>query len=101
MLAAHASRFHARIAADPAEAEAGFQAATERFRDLEMVYWLAVSQVEHAEWLVASGRADEVGPLLAEAAEIFERLEASPWLERAGRAGRATAAGREREPVGG
>ena len=33
----------------------------------------------------AQGRADEAESLLAEAREIFERLEAAPWLERAGR----------------
>ena len=47
------------------------------------MFWHAVTQVEHAEWLVAQDRASEAGPLLAEAQETFERLEARPWLERA------------------
>ena len=33
---------------------------------------------------VAQGRADETEPLLDEAREIFERLGATPWLERTG-----------------
>jgi hypothetical protein len=32
---------------------------------------------------VGTGREDEAEPLLAEAREIFERLGARPWLERA------------------
>jgi hypothetical protein len=32
--------------------------------------------------LVAQARRDEAEPLLAEAHEIFERLEAKPWLDR-------------------
>ena len=40
--------------------------------------------LEHGEWLGEQGRADEAEPLLAEAREIFERLGATPWLERAG-----------------
>ena len=39
-------------------------------------------QLEHGEWLAAQGRAEEAEPLFAEAREIFERLEAKPWLER-------------------
>ena len=32
--------------------------------------------------LRAQGRAEDAEPMLAEAREIFERLEATPWLER-------------------
>jgi hypothetical protein len=32
------------------------------------------------------GRSPEAEPLLAEARQIFERLEAKPWVERAARA---------------
>ena len=49
-------------------------------------FWLAVALLEHGEWLVAQGRAEEAESLLAEAREIFERLEARPWLERLERA---------------
>ena len=43
----------------------------------------SVTELEHGEWLVRQGRFDETEPLLAEAQETFERLEATPWLERA------------------
>ena len=46
-----------------------------------MPFWLAVTQLEHAELL---GGGEDAGRLLAEARETFERLEAVPWLERAG-----------------
>jgi hypothetical protein len=45
---------------------------------------MGVAELEHGEWLVAQGRGDEAEQLLAESREIFERLEATPWIERAG-----------------
>jgi tetratricopeptide (TPR) repeat protein len=77
-------RFRARLAVeiDPAVAERGFSEATTLFREIGMPFYLAVVQLEHAELLVSSGRSDECGPLLAEAREAFERLRATPWLER-------------------
>ena len=48
-----------------------------------MPFWLALTELEHAESLSAQGRASEAEALLAEAREIFARLEATPWLERA------------------
>jgi hypothetical protein len=45
--------------------------------------YLVVAQLEHGEWLLSQGRADEPEPLLTEAREIFERLEAAPWVRRA------------------
>jgi hypothetical protein len=47
-------------------------------------FYLAVTELEYADWLASQERAEEAEPLLAEAREIFERLEAKPWLERAG-----------------
>jgi hypothetical protein len=44
---------------------------------------LGVAQLEHAEWLLGQERPDEAQPLLDEARETFQRLEARPWLERA------------------
>ena len=38
--------------------------------------------LEHGEWLAAHERLDHAQPLLEEAREIFERLQAAPWLER-------------------
>jgi hypothetical protein len=43
---------------------------------------MAVTLVEHGEWLIAQGRPEEASSLLDEAREIFERLEARPWVER-------------------
>jgi class 3 adenylate cyclase/tetratricopeptide (TPR) repeat protein len=84
-LRAHAARFRARLAAadgDSAQADAGFAVAASAFREFGLPFWLAVTLLEHGEWLAGQGRADEAGPLLAEAREIFGRLEARPWLER-------------------
>jgi hypothetical protein len=63
-------------------AERSFTAAGARFRELGMPFWLAVSLLEHGEWLVAAGRGLEADSLLGEARKIFERLKARPWLER-------------------
>jgi tetratricopeptide (TPR) repeat protein len=77
-LDAQARRFRARLAGD----EAGYEAAAERFRELGIPFWLAVTLLEHGERLVGQGQPSQAEPLLAEAGEIFERLEARPWLER-------------------
>jgi tetratricopeptide (TPR) repeat protein len=79
LLDAHARRFRAKLSGN----EAGFEAAASRFRKLEMPFWLAVTELEHAECLLELGQAADAEPLLAEAREIFARLEARPWLERA------------------
>ncbi len=49
-------------------------------------FWDAVTQLEQAEALEGGAAAER---LLAEARDVFERLSAAPWLERAG--GTATA----------
>ena len=61
------------------------------FRELAVPFWMAVTLVEHGEWLVGAGRAYDAKPLVDEAGEIFERLEAAPWLERVDRVVGATA----------
>jgi tetratricopeptide (TPR) repeat protein len=91
---AQAHRFRARFAGD----EAGYATAESIFREHELPFWLAVVQLEHGELLVEAGRLDDAGPLLAEAQQTFERLAATPWLERAAR---AVTPGREAEPVAG
>jgi tetratricopeptide (TPR) repeat protein len=85
-LAAHAARFRAKLAPDEAAAEAGFRRAEAGFRELGLVFLLAVTQLEHAERLTDAGRTAEAQRLLDEARETFERLEAFPWLERTIRA---------------
>jgi len=77
-LDAQARRFRARLAGDGA----GYEAAAEQFRELGIPFWLAVTQLEHAEWLVGQGQPSQAEPRFAEAIEIFERLDARPWLER-------------------
>ncbi len=80
-LDAQARRFRAKLAGDGG----AFEAATAHFRELELPFFVAVALYEHAALLVETGRAAEAEPLLAEAAGIFERLGAMPWVERAQR----------------
>jgi hypothetical protein len=85
-LRANVGRFRARMAAargDSEGAEAGFKMAVGMFRELGMPFYLAVTLLEHGEWLESMGRTEEVAPLLQEARETFGRLNARPWLERA------------------
>ncbi|HKD31862.1 MAG TPA: adenylate/guanylate cyclase domain-containing protein [Gaiellaceae bacterium] len=73
-----AVRFRARVGGD----ESGYERAGRVFREADLPFWLAVVQLEHAELLLENGRPDDVAPLLEEARETFERLRATPWLER-------------------
>jgi tetratricopeptide (TPR) repeat protein len=93
------SRFRARLAAAckrDGEVESAFKAAARVFLEYGAVYWLAVTQLEHGEWLAAQGRAAEAEPLFAEARETFERLGATPSL---GRMAQAGSAGRDPAPA--
>jgi class 3 adenylate cyclase/tetratricopeptide (TPR) repeat protein len=93
-LNAHVARFRAQLAARDADnegAERLFKAAGGLFHELAVPFPLAVTRLEHAEWLAAQRRVGESQTLLAEAREIFERLEAKPWLERLGAAQPPTA----------
>jgi tetratricopeptide (TPR) repeat protein len=87
-LSAHAARFRAQLAGrrgdQPEEAERRFKGAAGLFREIATPFYLAITLLEHAEWLTSEGRADEADPFLGEARQIFERLEATPWVERAG-----------------
>jgi class 3 adenylate cyclase/tetratricopeptide (TPR) repeat protein len=96
LLTAHAARFRARLASDMDEAEDGFRRATELFGELGLVFSRAVTQLEHAEWLLEHDRPEHAEPLLAEASEAFERLGAAPSLERAAQ---SSARSRPAEPV--
>jgi len=84
-LSAHAARFRAQLARrdGDGDVEALFALAESVFGSLGAGFYLAVTQLEHAEWLVAAGRREDASPLLDEAKEEFERLRARPWLERA------------------
>jgi class 3 adenylate cyclase/tetratricopeptide (TPR) repeat protein len=83
-LRGQAARLRARLnaATGKKEVEPRLKSAAATFRELGLPFWLAVTILEHGEWLVGQGRTGEAEPLLAEARETFERLEAKPWLER-------------------
>ncbi len=81
-LDAHANRLRARMA-DREGALERMRAAADGFRRLGIVFWLAVTELEGAELLLESDPgSDEAQAWLAEAAEIFSRLGAKPWLDR-------------------
>jgi tetratricopeptide (TPR) repeat protein len=89
-LQAQSMRFRAQMAdRDGIEAERLFKGATGLFRELAVPFYLATTELEYAEWAAAQGRADDAARLVAEAHEIFERLGAAPWLERAEKVGGA------------
>ena len=84
-IVAQAARYRARLAAkrnDHDSVEQGFKTAEAVFREHGLTFYLAATELEHGEWLVGQGRSQEADPLLAEAREIFERLESTPWLAR-------------------
>jgi class 3 adenylate cyclase/tetratricopeptide (TPR) repeat protein len=85
LLQAQAARLRTSLAAvrgDPDVVEAGFKTAAGRLRELGIPFWLAVTLLEHAEWLAKDEDVQQVQPLLTEARAIFGRLGAQPWLER-------------------
>jgi predicted ATPase/class 3 adenylate cyclase len=79
---ATAQRFRGHLAGADPGADRHFTAAAMQLRALELPFYLAVAQLEHGEWLSARGRQDDAQPLLAEARDTFEHLQAQPWLER-------------------
>ena len=79
------ARFGARLAEARGEsdaAEAWLKSAVGTFRELNMPFWLAVTLLEYAEWLLSSGRRPEAEPFLTEGRASFEKLKARPWLDR-------------------
>jgi hypothetical protein len=83
IVTAQLTRYDAHLAAQAGDGEAAeqrFRHAAELLREVGAQFWLAIVLLEHAETTPADAE-----PLLAEAREIFERLEAEPWLERLGR----------------
>ena len=85
LLAAYRARFSARLAAQEGgtDVASSFSAAESTFREIDMPFRLAVTQLEHAEWLAAQGETDDAETLRGAAREVFDRLGALPWLERA------------------
>jgi tetratricopeptide (TPR) repeat protein len=81
-LQATAHRFRGLLAGDDPGADRYFTSAAAQLRAIELPFYLAVVQLEHGEWLLARVRPDDARPLLVEARETFEHLEAQPWLDR-------------------
>jgi tetratricopeptide (TPR) repeat protein len=83
---AHARRFRSRIAmighGAPPSIEQGLKNAAGMFREMAIPFWMAVTLLEHGEWLIQQDRGAESKPFLDEAREVFEHLEAAPWLAR-------------------
>jgi class 3 adenylate cyclase/tetratricopeptide (TPR) repeat protein len=67
---------------DDVAAEEGFRRAQELTAGFGTPFSEGATSVEFAEWLAERGRVIEAKPLLERAAEIFQRLTATPWLER-------------------
>jgi class 3 adenylate cyclase/tetratricopeptide (TPR) repeat protein len=85
LLQAQAARVRARLVGAGGQrdgVEAGFKATAGMLRELGIPFWLAVTLLEHAEWLAKEEDGQRAEPLLTEARAIFERLGAQPWLER-------------------
>ena len=83
-LAAQATRYRAHVSAvaGAGDPSAPWKAAAGAFREIGATYWLAVTLVEHGEWLANHGRPEAAASNIEEARTIFGRLQATPWLER-------------------
>jgi class 3 adenylate cyclase/tetratricopeptide (TPR) repeat protein len=81
-LSALAHLYRARLAGDDASAEPEYAAAVAEFREIDLPFDEAVASLEYAEWLGARGRRGEAAPQVDSARTTFERLRATPWLER-------------------
>jgi tetratricopeptide (TPR) repeat protein len=79
---ANIARFRAHLEQNAEETDRLFKGAAGLLQELGIPFYIAVTRLEHAEWLCAQGRKKEAQPLLAEARGILERLQATPWLER-------------------
>jgi tetratricopeptide (TPR) repeat protein len=75
-------RFRAYLAGADPSADRHFTAAEAQLRAHDLTFHLAVVQLEHGEWLAQHGRQDAAQPFLSEARKTFERLQATPWLQR-------------------
>ena len=86
LLGAGAARARARLAWWREDAEAGereSRTAEGVFREIGAPFWLGATLLERAEWLSSRDRGAEALEPMAEAREIFERLDATPWTQRA------------------
>ncbi len=86
LIRAQALRFRARVAAvegDGEQAERLFRGAAGLFRELATPFPMAVTLLEHGEWLDGPG-AEATRPRRGSPrrGQVFTRLRAVPWLER-------------------
>lgn len=84
-LRAQLARYRALLNAaqgEPGDVEANLREAVDALQKLGYAYWLARAQSDLGRWLGGQGRQAEAEPLLADAAETFTRLGATPDLQR-------------------
>jgi class 3 adenylate cyclase/tetratricopeptide (TPR) repeat protein len=96
---ANNSRLRARLNAlegHHSNVEQGFRTAAGLLREFDMIFYLAVTQLEFGEWLTEQDRRPEARDVLEEAGAIFQQLRAAPWLARTEQAMPATT---EQEPA--
>ncbi|MDP9226467.1 MAG: hypothetical protein M3P18_22040, partial [Actinomycetota bacterium] len=96
-LQGHSARLRARLDAargNDEQVDKSFRTAAGLFSEFGLTFYLAVTQLEYAEWLMERGRAEDAQPLLTQAQQTFDQLRATPWIERTTR---AIHAGREPE----
>lgn len=65
------------------DVSADFVLAARTMRAFGAPFWLARTLLDHGEWLLRRGDKEPARPLLEEAVEIFTRLGARPYTERA------------------
>ena len=95
LLRAGAARFAGLLAErqnDTKTADEQLEAATRELRAIDAPFVLAQVLLEHAELLHAKGRSEAAAPLVGEATDIFTRLRATPYLQRAQALGAGVAA---------
>jgi len=84
-LRAQTVRLRARLDAargEQQQIDERFRSAAGIFGEFDFVFYLAVTQLEHAEWLASQGRSEDAQTLIVDARKTFEQLRATPWLER-------------------
>ena len=95
LLRAGAARFAGLLAqrrGDTNTADEQLTEATRELREIGAPFVLVQVLLDHAELLHADGRGEEAAAPLAEAIEVFTRLRATPYLERAQKLHSQTAA---------
>jgi hypothetical protein len=83
---AQKARFGARLSEDGGDADKLLSTAIAIFREFDLRFWRAVTQLEYAEWLSSDGPVSDIAAAAAEeATATFEELGARAWVDRADR----------------